>query len=224
MCKNKRKYDSTKTGKRIKDCRKDICKSQDEFLRKFAGKLNISRSTLSKWENGEGELTVWELLELCNIFDCDSGFLLGEYDEKKGVVSNIRAEIGLPEDAIITLMEIVQEAPPIKDAVYTFLDDLLDDMEFINLAIAYKKRKDGFYSGQNSYFIADETGKCEALEIGDLAMVLLQNSFNRIVNCASTGRKSEFGRSAQRKYWNSLTEEEKADILEKSAQDVKRGK
>lgn len=224
MSKIKSKYSPIKTGERIKKCRKEIAKSQDEFLRLTEDKLKASRSSLSKWENGEGELTVWALLELCNIFNCDPGYLLGEYEEKRGIVANIRAEIGLTEDAVMSLREIAQESQAVKEAVYTFLDDLLDDIEFIKLAIAYKKRKDGFYSENIHYFISDEKGKyIDSLE-GDPAMIFLQNSFNRIVNCASTGKKSAFGRSEQRKYWNSLTDEEREDILAQAELDLKRGK
>lgn len=224
MCKIASRYDPAKTGKRIRERRKEIAKSQDEFLRLTADKLKASRSSLSKWENGEGDLTVWELLELCNIFDCDPGHLLCEYEEKKGVVANIHAEIGLTEDTIMSLREITQEPPQIKEAVYTFLDDLLDDMEFIKLAIAYKKYKDGLYHGSRFYSIVDETGDFVDLVDGDIAMIVLKNSFNRIINCASIGKKSEFGRSEQRKYWKSLTDKERENILAQAELDLKHGK
>lgn len=93
-------------GERIKKERKLLKLSQDDFVERYGREIGISsRTTLYKWEKGEGELSVWTLLKLSGIFGCDFGYLIGEYDCRKREATDIRAKTGLSETAIMLLLD-----------------------------------------------------------------------------------------------------------------------
>lgn len=103
---NETKYSPEIVGERIKKERKAMGISQDAFVEKYGQKLSISsRTTLYKWERGEGELSIWNILELSNIFGCSPGYLIGEYDCRTRAATDIRAKTGLSEMAIMLLLD-----------------------------------------------------------------------------------------------------------------------
>ena len=74
-------YDINQIGIRIKKARKESKLTQI----KFAELLNLSehsRQTVSKWETGAQVPSVVDLIKMCEIFDCEIGYLLGEFDCK----------------------------------------------------------------------------------------------------------------------------------------------
>ena len=100
------KYSPAIVGERIKKERRAMGISQDAFVEKYGQKLSISsRTTLYKWERGEGELSIWNILELSYIFGCDPGYLTGEYDCRTRTATDIRAKTGLSEMAITLLSD-----------------------------------------------------------------------------------------------------------------------
>lgn len=103
---NETKYSPEIVGERIKKERKAMGISQDAFVEKYGQKLSISsRTTLYKWERGEGELSIWNILELSNIFGCSPGYLIGEYDCRTRAATDINAKTGLSEMAITLLSD-----------------------------------------------------------------------------------------------------------------------
>ena len=98
---------TTLVGSKIKSCRREKDWTQDELAEKVA----CVRQTISKWENGQLNFTVDELVRLCNVFDCDMGYLLGEYETKKHVAADIQKETGLSESAIEILRDNQKCAP-----------------------------------------------------------------------------------------------------------------
>lgn len=67
---------------RIKELRESLEKTQDDF----AKDLNVSRQTVSRWENDQG-LTPDELCKIADYFDCSIDYIVGRtsipnYDEK----------------------------------------------------------------------------------------------------------------------------------------------
>lgn len=64
-------------GERIKKLRLEKNITQDEL----ASKLNISRQSISKWENSINEPDIDTLKELCLIFDCDIEDIIGRVRE-----------------------------------------------------------------------------------------------------------------------------------------------
>lgn len=90
-------------GGRIKTQRKELGLSQDAL----SEMLNCDRGVLGKYEKGERLPPLDLLLYMCDKFDCDLGYLLGEYEEKTRVNADICKETGLDEEAIIFLKKML---------------------------------------------------------------------------------------------------------------------
>ncbi len=61
-------------GERIYQLRKDLGLSQEEI----AAKMNVSRQTISNWENGGAHPTIDKAVELANLFDVSLDELVGK--------------------------------------------------------------------------------------------------------------------------------------------------
>lgn len=72
-------------GSRIKTLRKEKNISQDEL----AFSLQISRQTISKWENDNVKPDIDSINLLCNYFNVTSDFLINGYTSKKEKNNNI---------------------------------------------------------------------------------------------------------------------------------------
>lgn len=94
--------DAKGIGKRIEKAREDAGFSKAELQKP----LSISRQTLTAWEKGERCPGVYDLSKLCNLFGCDFGYIVGEYEEKTRPVTDIRAETGLSPEAIEVLQTL----------------------------------------------------------------------------------------------------------------------
>ena len=90
-------------GGRIKTQRKELGLSQDAL----SEILNCDRGVLGKYEKGERIPPLDLLLYMCDKFDCDLGYLLGEYEEKTRVNADICKETGLDEEAIVFLKKML---------------------------------------------------------------------------------------------------------------------
>ena len=100
-------YNWNEIGERIRFERKKKNMSMDAL----AESIGTSRQTIARWERGEGvEVTLNMLLRLCNIFECDIGYLLCEYDCKTRVITDLQEETGLSVLAA-TNLEVVANAP-----------------------------------------------------------------------------------------------------------------
>lgn len=90
-------------GQRIKTERSNLHISQQSL----ADALNISaRQTIAKWEKGIILPQLEDLLNMCNIFHCEIGYLLGEYNCRTRVATDISKETGLTEKSILSLQNI----------------------------------------------------------------------------------------------------------------------
>lgn len=107
-------------GNRIFAARKAAGYSQEEV----GERLHVSRKTIGKWESGKTSPGTYDLERLCEMFNCDFGYLVGEYDEKTRQITDIEAETGLSAEAI----EVLQALK------YNGLSDVLD---LISDAIIY---------------------------------------------------------------------------------------
>lgn len=83
-------------GKRIKKARKELSLSQEDL----SGIIFVSRQLLSKWERALSCPTLDDLLKLCNVFNCELGYLLCEFDNKTREETDIHKVTGLSEKAI----------------------------------------------------------------------------------------------------------------------------
>lgn len=101
-------YDYSKIGERIKDERKKNGLTQDELINSLRDKqIAVGRNTLSAMENGIKEKFSFQVLYgLAEIFQCQIGYLLCEYDCKIQSNAAISEITGLSDNAINTLKKV----------------------------------------------------------------------------------------------------------------------
>lgn len=73
---------------------------------RFCEIIGVSRDTLSKWENGHSCPNIEQLLDLCNILECDPDYLLGRIEHTRNNMQIASDVTGLSEDAIKTIRGI----------------------------------------------------------------------------------------------------------------------
>ena len=101
-------YSAKTVGERIKQARKEAGLSQIKLialLRSEQYNAGVSRTTLVAIESGEvgktlDNVSLRTLCAMCDLFDCDMGYLLGEYEEKHRVAAEVCDATGLSETAV----------------------------------------------------------------------------------------------------------------------------
>lgn len=90
----------------------------------LANELYISaRQTVGKWERGEdGGITLQQLRGLCNLFNCEIGYIVGDYDTKRKATADASEETGLSNASVLSLSSNLKARPYIP-----LLDFLLSD-------------------------------------------------------------------------------------------------
>ena len=128
------RYDWVIIGQRIKQERERIGLSQQDLADRLAGEPYFAtgvRQTISDWEKGKKkEIPLHTLVCLCNIFDCDMGYLLGEYDCHTRPVTDIHAYTGLSEESIETLHALITETDEKKKAAVQRIGANLNEIAF----------------------------------------------------------------------------------------------
>lgn len=95
-------YDLGTIKERIKKARSDINMTQEQL----AKRMGYERETVTAWESGKNTPKLDALVRLCDILQCDLGFLLGEYKEKRREVADACAVTGLSESAVKRLYQL----------------------------------------------------------------------------------------------------------------------
>lgn len=88
-------------GERIKTCRSETKFTQDEIAEYCSVE---SRQTVGKWERGISTPSIQQLYILCELFQCDIGYLLGEQTSKIRVIDDVQKVIPLSDNSIKYLM------------------------------------------------------------------------------------------------------------------------
>lgn len=104
-------YNFDEIAKRIRKEREKLRLSQESLCEK----VGITRKTLSAYETGKdlniSNMSLETLLNLCRVFKCDVGYLLGEYKERRHTAADICAVTGLSE----TSVEVLCKKPEVTD-------------------------------------------------------------------------------------------------------------
>ena len=90
-------------GNRIKKERESLGLSRGELLTKIY-KSESSHKTLAAWEKGERLPDLDSLALMADLFDCDMGYLLGDYEERHYIAADICGKTKLSESAINNLL------------------------------------------------------------------------------------------------------------------------
>ena len=101
-------YDIKKIASRLVVERKAHKLSQEDL----AATLKVNRNTLSSWETAykdSDELPrTKHLLKLCELYNCELAYLLGEIDCKTRAATDIHRATGLTEKSIQVLTELIK--------------------------------------------------------------------------------------------------------------------
>lgn len=95
------KYRPEEIGKRIAARRKALKMTQPDI----AKKLNFSVKQISMYESGKATPPINTLLKLCDVLDCEFGYIMGDPDYSKPtkIESEIYAKTGLNSEALDSL-------------------------------------------------------------------------------------------------------------------------
>ena len=77
-------------SKKIYELRKASGMSQEQL----AEKINVSRQSISKWESGESSPEIERLIELSNVFDVSTDYLLKSSEVDELTIQTERLEKG----------------------------------------------------------------------------------------------------------------------------------
>ena len=100
---------SKKIGARIAATRKANKMSQEQLAEQVAETVNveaISQNTISDWERGKSIPPLDRIFALSQIFNCDCGYLLCDYDEKTHGENYISNETGLSKETVQSLCSL----------------------------------------------------------------------------------------------------------------------
>jgi len=133
--KNENDYSWKKIGARIKNERNRASLTQKELLLKI-GRSDNSHQEVSKWETGKKTPHLSEMLAMCEVFGCELGYLLCEYDAPKRVVADVCEKTGLSPRAVGILIrknDIVNGSGNKVDKELWYED--AEDLEVLNFII-----------------------------------------------------------------------------------------
>lgn len=99
-------------AERIRGKRKSLPLSQEGLLEKLSLRnVDIGRNRLSKIENGVRKgFGLEPLIAMCSVFNCDLGYLMGDYSEKTKDTHDMCNMTGLTEDALWVLIDTKKRA------------------------------------------------------------------------------------------------------------------
>ena len=101
----------------------------------------ISAETFRKWESGQNAIDILWLPAICDVGECDVGYLFGEYDTKRKEDSDICIRTGLSKEAVAEMLHLLP-------ASLNFLNDLLaspkDLLEISTAYAAFSRAKSRF--------------------------------------------------------------------------------
>jgi len=120
------KYNWELIGKRIKKERDNLSLTQEGL----SEKLGTSRQLISRWEKAVSPPILEDLLKLSEIFNCELGYILCEYDCKTKEVTEINTVTGLSENAISVLSYM--KTTSIAESVSS-LNKILESEKFYDL-------------------------------------------------------------------------------------------
>lgn len=162
----------------------------------LAERLNVNRNTITSWERKDSKgryPPLEDLARMCDLFNCELGYLLGEYDCKTRAATDIQSETGLSERAIDRLREEAQKSEIFRGT----LSELIESPLFYSLVlgIADYKRYMSFspemYAdvGSENISISDLSRMITpagwaVLSSGDAAEYWLQRAYETFCNMA----------------------------------------
>lgn len=120
-------------GKRIKQAREKLTYSRQQFADILNSQENlpivqnkidsVSPERLKKWESGENPVALEWVPIICNVLNCDAGYIFGEYEERNHKSADICKATGLSEKAVSDLVSYSDYAPHINGVLNLLLEN-----------------------------------------------------------------------------------------------------
>ena len=125
------RYNWYSIGERIRECRTKAGYSQEQLASKMDVILlsnenddrPLSRGLVGRWENGQPIKKVEHVAALAEVFKCDIGYILCEYDTKHAKDAEINSMTGLPPVVTDRLIEYKQEESHFLEVISLLLMD-----------------------------------------------------------------------------------------------------
>ncbi|WP_374717054.1 helix-turn-helix domain-containing protein [Geobacillus thermodenitrificans] len=107
-----------KLGEMLKRLRKQQRWTQEQL----AEQLNVSRSQISKWENGSTLPDIQSLEKLCRLFNVSADFLIGSEVQRREVLREVKRLYGTTEEMnekTLTAIDYLLHNQDMSEAMYT---------------------------------------------------------------------------------------------------------
>jgi len=161
-------YNKIEIGEQIKLLRKEKGWNQEEL----AERLSKKRQTISHWEDGRITFTMDTLIDICNLFECDIGYLLGYHLNKRHNTDDVSAATGLSKEAAEYLINGNRNCGDGEITIVSwFLNILLEDVG-VNL-LAHDVRS--YYNSLKKSKFIEQNPDCEWFEyatVGEIRNLL----------------------------------------------------
>lgn len=131
------KYDDRAklVGERIKREREGMGLKPKDFLRQIY-KSEQSHKTLKEWEDGKRLPDLDSLSRMAELFNCDIGYLLGDYDESNREAADVKGLTGLSEIAVERLKRMWSSIKRDNAAGWSGTFDM-QELKVINTLLEY---------------------------------------------------------------------------------------
>lgn len=119
---------------------KSLRDSQNWTQQELADNIEVGLKTVRNWEKEQNEpacngMRLDNFISLCNKFECDPEYLIGDLPTPRKVNADIIAETGLTESAVESLVQIKATANSITgSAKMMLLNAMLEDVVFLENA------------------------------------------------------------------------------------------
>lgn len=134
--------------------------------------VEVLTNRLRQWENGNNPVDLEYIPAICDVLECDVGYLFGYYDEKYHVVADITAITGLSEMNIGRLITMQRKfGPTLKNVPDICIESAWDSLSnFLLLMVASENcltSKKAKQNGDQLSVLAEQTSLAErAKEFG----------------------------------------------------------
>ena len=157
----KHMYNAKTIGARIKQCRIAAGMSQPALAARL-GLAKNSRPSISKWEHGASLPSTNQLFAMCEIFNCDIGYLVGDYEREYLTAEILARGFGIEQETLEGLWigglnnrdDLTIRRLALNRLLQT--DDFLLALESVDLCIAHGERLVKETYGVESQYTSDD--------------------------------------------------------------------
>lgn len=119
------KMDFSVFSEKLKAMRKKRKLTQEQL----SEEIGVSKKTVIAWEKG-GDITVSNIVSLCNALSCDLGYFFGEYEEDTKYIKKIKEITGLSDNAIDFFIGNKMADEELRQEYCKIINAILENLSF----------------------------------------------------------------------------------------------